>query len=196
MTTREDVIRIVEKARECREDPDLRGLDLVGVDLRGLDLQDANLRHANLASANLRNANLYYADLAYTNLRYANLEGANLRRADLSWADLWGINLTDADMGNAHMRHPNNCSLQIDYLPSGLVTFYPTPAGWLLQVGCWDGTLNDLRELIAKDDGWPGTQGLEVYNRRPLLEAAIALCEAHAAYHSNVVRELREKWGA
>lgn len=170
MTTREDVIRIVKEARARREDPDLRGLNLVGADLRGLDLQDANLRHA-------------------------NLEGANLRCADLSWADLWGINLTDAALCDVSLRHPNNCALHIDHLPSGLVTFYPTPAGWHLQVGCWDGTLDELRDIIAKDDGWPAARGSEVYLRRPLLEATIALCEAHATYHQNVVPELREKWG-
>lgn len=211
MTTREDVIRIVEEARAQGIAPDLRNLDLRGLDLSRLDLRAADLRGADMRGVNLWNANLKGVNLSGTNMQHANMQQATLSSASILDADLLGADLRNADLRNANLRNANllgvdmrctalrgtNCFiLQMDTLPSGVATFYPTPDGWYLQVGCWEGTLDELRDIIAKDDGWPGAVGEEIPRRRPLLEAAIALCEAHVAYYSNVVRELREKWGA
>ena len=79
-------------------------------------------------------------------------------------------------------------------LPSGEVTFHPTPAGWYLYVGCWSGALADFEELISQDEDWPEAEGAEVARRRPSLEAVAALCKAHMDLHPHVVEKLAEKW--
>lgn len=121
-----------------------------------------------------------WPDLGWADLRGANLRGANLREADLRWADLrntgWG-------------------GLQIVNLPSGEVILTPTPDGWQLQVGCWHGTPDELRELISKDEGWPEAEGEEITRRRPYLEAALTLCEVHMKDHTHVIDELKKQWG-
>ncbi|WP_334153032.1 pentapeptide repeat-containing protein [Microbacterium sp.] len=160
-------------------DADLRDADLRRADLYGASLYGADLRGANLRGANLGRADLYGADLYGANLRGANLGGANLRGANLGGANLYGV----ADV------------LQVTGLPSGQVILVPTCAGWYLTVGCWSGTLADLRTLIAGDDGWPEATGAEVARRRPSLELAIALCEDHIARHEGVIDRLVEKWG-
>ena len=91
-----------------------------------------------------------------THLRGANLRGANLRGAD--WK-----------------------GLQITGLPSGQIVLTPTSNGWGLRVGCWHGTIDDLRTLIAQDEGWPEAEGEEIALRRPGLQAALALIDAHVA---------------
>ena len=143
---------------------------LMGADLSGANLRGANLMGANLWNADLWNADLSYADLWNADLRGANLWGANLRRA------LWN-------------------GLQITGLPSGQIVLTPTPDGWELRVGCWAGTIDGLRTLIAQDHGWPEAEGDEITRRRPVLQAALALIDEHIAMHPNVINELKTKWG-
>ena len=111
----------------------------------------------------------------------ANLQGANLRGADLWGANLWGA---DGDI----LAVP--CGL-----PSGQALLVPTPGGWVFRVGCWVGTVEDLRILIAADDGWPEATGDEVARRRPILTALCDLADAHMAYNADVVPALAQKWG-
>ena len=110
-------------------------------------------------------------------LRGANLRGANLR----------GANLTRADLRGARIIH-------LAGLPSGETIFMPTPGGWYLTVGCWEGNLEDFKNLIASDEGWPEARGVEVTRRRPSLQAVAALCEAHMRLHPKIIEELAEKW--
>ena len=70
----------------------------------------------------------------------------------------------------------------------------PTPTGWYLTVGCWEGNLEDFKNLIASDEGWPEARGVEVTRRRPSLQAVAALCEAHMRLHPKIIEELAEKW--
>ena len=141
---------------------------VVSPDLRGADLQGANLRGADLQGADLHCADLHGA----------NLQGANLRGADLHGA-----------MGDAL-----GLLLSVQGLPSGRAALFPTPAGWQLQVGCWEGTVDDLSALIASDEGWPEAEGDECAERRPGLEALIAMCRAHIAARPRVVPELAQRW--
>jgi hypothetical protein len=97
-----------------------------GADLRGADLYGANLYGADLYGADLRGANLRVA-----NLRGADLRGANLYEATTSWPLL---------------------SMST---PSGWVNLTPVGNDWTLTIGCWTGTVEALRELIAGED-WPG----------------------------------------
>lgn len=185
---------------------DLWGANLTGADLRGANLRGANLRYADLQDANLRDANLggatnlRYADLTGADLQDANLRGANLRYANLRYADLWGVDLRCADLRYASLQGTNLqdadlwYALRIDGLPSGQVTLIPTPNGWDLTVGCWHGTPDDLRALIASDEGWPEARGEEVTRRRPLLAAALALIDAHTADQAQVITDLAERW--
>ena len=136
--------------------------------------------------ANLRGAYLRGADLIEANLRGANLGGANLRDADLTGANLRGANLRGAASAARILR--------IQGIPSGETTFMPTPTGWYLTVGCWEGNLEDFKTLIASDDGWPEARGEEVARRRPSLQAVAALCEAHMCLHPDIIDELAKIW--
>lgn len=201
---RESVLSIIREMRAAGETPDLRGANLVDVDLSGADLTDVDLRGANLAVANLRGADLLGANLRGANLGGADLDSADLDGADLSGADLWGADLTRADLSRANLRAAEMrrtnlrgaiwYGLRIDGLPSHQLTLVPTPYGWDLSVGCWHGTPDLLRELIAQDRNWPEAEGDEITRRRPYLHAALALCEVHMADHAAYIDRLKEKW--
>lgn len=167
---RDGVAELVDAAHAEGKQPDLSGLDLSGL----------NLTSFNLGGAYLREANLRGADLRGTNLQYAYLRCADLRGADLRYANLRGVYWD---------------GLQIAGLPSGQLILTPTCDGWKLKVGCWKGTPDQLRALIAQDEGWPEAKGEEVTRRRPYLEAALALCEAHMKDHADVIDNLKERWG-
>ena len=177
-------------------DANLRAANLRGADLRGADLTVANLRAANLRGANLTGANLTWANLRAADMTDANLRGANLGGANLSDADLTGANLTGANLRGANLTWAASAAriLHLEGLPSGETIFMPTPGGWYLTVGCWEGNLEDLKNLIASDEGWPEARGAEVARRRPLLQAVAALCEAHVGLYPTVIDELAEKW--
>ena len=181
-----ELINQLTTARANGERADLRGVDLSGADLRGVDLRKADLSGADLRWANLSGANLRKVDLSGVDLSGADLRGANLGGANLSGADLSGADLRWATK-NAQVIH-------LQGLPSGEVTFHPTPAGWYLYVGCWSGALADFEELISQDEDWPEAEGAEVARRRPSLEAVAALCKAHMDLHPHVVEKLAEKW--
>lgn len=119
ITSRQEVIEIVETAREKDEIPNLAGLNLAGVDLRGVDLYRAYMSRANLSRTNLQSANLGWAYLreanfSQANLKRVNLNGANLFRASLEKADLdeadlrrvnlRGATLSDANLGQVNLR--------------------------------------------------------------------------------------------
>jgi hypothetical protein len=127
-------------------------------------------------------ADLTGANLTWANLRGANLTGANLLGANLRWSNLIGANPRGARI------------LHLAGLPSGETIFMPTPTGWYLTVGCWEGNLEDFKNLIASDEGWPEARGAEVTRRRPSLQAVVALCEAHMRLHPKIIEELAEKW--
>ena len=213
--TRAEVVRIVREARERGERANLRRANLRGANLSWADLRGANLRGANLRGANLSWADLSWANLSWADLRGANLRGANLRRANLSWADLSWDDLSGADLSGANLRRANlsganlswadlswaNLSeaiggvLAIDGLPSGSTRLAPTPDGWALSVGCWVGTVEALRTLIAGTD-WPEARGEEQDRRRPGLAALADLCDAHIAAWPDLVPGLAKQWGA
>lgn len=167
---REDIEKIVKKARAEFKAPNLRGVDLHGVVLSDADLWGADLRGADLQDADLRGADLWGADL-----RGADLRGADLQDILLSYCTFDG--------------------LQIPKTPSGQVILIPTCDGWRMQVGCWSGTPAELKALISQDEGWPEAQGEEILRRRPYLEAALALCEAHMADNVKVIDDLKARWG-
>ena len=150
--------------------------DLTGANLWRANLTGANLTYADLTGANLTGANLSGADLWRANLTGANLSGADLTGANLTGANLSGADLRGANLGEAHWN-----GLQITGLPSGQLILSPTPDGWELHVGCWTGTIDDLRTLVAQDEGWPEAEGEEIALRRPGLQAALALIDAHVA---------------
>ena len=163
-------------ARERGERPVAPRADLRGADLRGVNLRDADLYGADLRWADLRGADLYGADLRDADLTGANLTGINLRGANLRWA-----------ARAARILH-------LEGLPSGEIIFMPTPTGWYLTVGCWEGNLEDFKNLIASDEGWPEARGAEVTRRRPSLQAVVALCEAHMCLYPKIIEELADKW--
>ena len=170
--TRERVEQILAEASEKGERPDLREASLRGDDLRGADLRWADLREASLRGAILHGADLRWADLREADLRWADLHGASLRGV------LGGL-------------------VALPTTPSGAGYLAPTSEGWRVTIGCWrDHTLDDLRVLVADPEAeWPEATGDERERRRPLLAAVLAFCEAHAAYHSEVIDDLAARWG-
>lgn len=220
--TSQQVVDIVAAASDKREWPDLSCLDLSGLDLRymnltgadftgsniaGADLRysdlsgsqfvRANLRRARLSVTNLRDASFHGADLGGATLRHADLSSAHMYRTDLRNTDLRHANLYDVDLYDADLRHAQLTGLILDGLPSGHLIFIPTPDGWYLTVGCWEGTTDDLREMIAKDNGWPEARGKEISLRRPLLEAMADACEAYANANPDAVAEVKaaaDRW--
>ncbi len=188
-------------ARERGERPvapraDLRGADIRDADLRGADLTGINLRWADLRGADLYGADIRDADLRGINLPGADLRDADLRGADIRDSDLRGINLTGINLRGANLRWAARAAriIHIAELPSGEIIFMPTPGGWHLTVGCWEGNLEDFKNLIASDEGWPEARGAEVKRRRPSLQAVVALCEAHMCLYPKIIEELAEKW--
>lgn len=135
----------------------------------GTRLNEAALR--DLSDADLSGANLFGANLFDADLRWANLFGANLR-----WSDKWG-------------------GLRLDGLASGQVTMAPTPNGWVLNVGCWSGTVDELEALASGDEGWPEAVGEERERRRPGLLALVPVLRAHQEYHHDKLGAVQEKWG-
>ena len=107
--------------------------------------------------------------------------------ADLQNANLRGADLRDA-IGAAGV------ALSVSGLPSGLSTLYPTTNGWLLTVGCWLGTPDSLRAMIATDNDWPEATGDECNRRRPSLQALLALCDDHIARHPDIITDLITRW--
>ena len=160
-------------------------IDLRGADLRRADLYGADLRRADLYGANLYGADLYGADLHGANLHGANLGRANLGGANLGGADLRGANLDGANLHGAGL-------LRIDGLPSGSATLIAESDGWLLKVGCWEGTTDQLRAMIAKDEDWPESTGDQITERRPMLTALADMCDAWAAANRDLLEMARK----
>ena len=123
-----------------------------------------------------------------------NLRGANLSEANLRWANLYGANLCGANLRGANLNGASGGVLAIDGLPSGSARLAPTPDGWSLRVGCWVGTVEALRTLIAGTD-WPEAEGDEQDRRRPGLAAVADLCDAHAAANPDLIADLAKHWG-
>ncbi|CAB0507713.1 pentapeptide repeat-containing protein [Corynebacterium diphtheriae] len=185
----EDVEKIIKKARAEYKAPDLCGADLCGADLCGADLCGADLRDVDLRGANLRDVDLRGADLRGANLRDVDLRFANLRFANLRGADLRGANLRGANLYNCIWD-----GLQITQPPYGQVILTPTCKGWWMSIGCWDGTPEELKTLISKDEG-----GIEAGDENHLpcsyLEAVFALCEAYMKDNAKIIDDLKGIWG-
>lgn len=164
---------------------DLRGAYLHGAYLHGAILCGANLHGANLCGAYLRGAYLHGANLYGANLDGANLHGANLGRANLGRANLGGADLRGANLDGANLRGAG--LLRIDGLPSGSATLIAESDGWLLKVGCWEGTTDQLRAMIAKDEDWPESTGDQITERRPMLTALADMCDAWAAANRDLL---------
>ena len=126
-------------------------------------------------------------------VREAVAAKADLRWSDLSGSDLSGSDLSRSDHSGSNLRS-SSVVLAVSGLPSGHVTFQPTPEGWWLRVGCWNGTTDELRALIAQDEGWPEARGAQVIARRPMLAAVADLCDAWAADRADVLAEIVAKW--
>ena len=151
------------------------------------DLRTARSRGERPAApwANLRGADLCGADLRGAYLRGASLYGANLCDADLCGASLYGANLRGADL-----------CLQVTGLPSGQAVLYPTRDGWALIVGCWTGTPDTLRTLIAGETGWPEASATQRIERRPGLGLLADLCDDHIKRQPGVIEDLAQRWPA
>lgn len=200
-TDKELLIEALRTARSRGERPTVEPYaDLSDADLSGADLSGADLWRANLRRANLRGADLSGADLRDANLRSADLWGADLSGADLTGADLWdadlsGTNLWDTDLSGANLWDTDGGILQVTGLHPYQAVMVPTVQGWWLRIGCWEGTTQALRDLIAKDYGWPEAYGDQITARRPLLNVLADMCDLHATNHKNALDTVIARWG-
>lgn len=132
------------------------------------------------------------------NLRSTDLHGADLSYADLSYADLSHANLTGASLVGANLHNTQaEDILQITGIHPRQIIVTPERDGWNINIGCWNGTANQLRALIAQGTGWPEAEGDEILRRRPLLEAALTMIEAHMAAHPGALdaaRQAHARW--
>jgi len=182
---------VLEKAN--LSDAYLSDANLSGANLGGANLGDANLSGANLGGANLSDANLSGANLGGANLSDANLGGANLSGAYLGGANLSGANLSGANLGGANLSgaylrgaylSDANTNLIGDrpYFSIGPVgsrsdnlTLWITEKGPLLKTGCFGpDTFEAFRSNLEREHPVGSTHRKEY-------EAAILMCEAHAA---------------
>ena len=143
--------------------------------------QKATVREA-LEEAVAAGSNLRYSNLSYSNLSYSNLSGSDLSGSDLSGSDLSGSDLR------------GTTCLSVTGLPSGHAILAPLPEGWRLTIGCWNGTVPELRELIAKDTGWPEASGEQIAARRPMLTALADMCDAWTATNGIALQQVQDKW--
>ena len=141
-------------------------------------LEKANLRGAYLSGANLGDANLRGAYLGGAYLGGAYLSGANLGDANLSDANLSGAYLSGANLGDAN----TNLIGDRPYFSIGPVgsrsdnlTLWITEKGPLLKTGCFGpDTFEAFRSNLEREHPVGSTHRKEY-------EAAILMCEAHAA---------------
>lgn len=222
--TRDELLSIINTEREVGKIPDLMDVDLQGINLRdtdlhgialwGNDLRDTDLRGANLAGSNLHGADLRHANLAganlentllpYANLQCADLQGTNLHNAQLIFANLRYSNLQKADLRNADLAGANFSDTRWGgFHINGLInnrtvyhtTLAPTPDGWVLHVGSWQGTLGQLRDIITHNKEWPEEGAGDSLNyNRPYLESILALCETYMKNNTHYIEELKEEW--
>ena len=115
-------------------------------------------------------------------LRTARSRG---ERPAAPWANLRGADLCGADL-----------CLQVTGLPSGQAVLYPTRDGWALIVGCWTGTPDTLRTLIAGETGWPEASATQRIERRPGLGLLADLCDDHIKRQPGVIEDLAQRWPA
>ena len=128
---------------------DLKGANLINADLKSADLIGANLRGANLIGADLRDSDLYDANLKGADLRDSDLTDSDLRGTDLSGADLKNANLKGADLKGAYFEGASNYYSFVAYDKSKrLVHCVKHDTTWMVQAGCFWGTLEELEEKV------------------------------------------------
>lgn len=190
-----------EKIQQWRDEhPNARVTEQVLLDILGIgSLEHADLTGANLQNAFLSGADLTEANLTDANLREADLWGANLKHANLKHANLWRTSLWRANLRSANLKYANLHNnragiLTVDGAHPYRVTLVPTLDGWVLVIGCWHGTIDELRALISQDEGWPEATGEEIETRRPILENIAGLCDLHIGRHAGLIDDLAKRW--
>ena len=151
------------------------------------------LEDAVSAGSDLRGSNLSYSDLRCSDLRCSDLRCSDLRYSDLRGSDLSCSNLSGSNLSYSNLSYSDTC-LSVTGMPSGHAILAPLPEGWRLAIGCWSGTVTELRELIGRDDDWPEATGEQIVVRRPILTALADMCDAWTAAKHDVLKEIQTKW--
>lgn len=187
------------------------GASMPGISFRAsmlddIQLQRASVVHGRIIECSASRMDARDVDLTRMITRGSQLLGTDFRGATLTYAVFVGSDLDDVDIADARISggglRATNCSMNMDLrelpgadagpdvlivtgMPSGHVSMAPTLDGWLLQVGCWSGDPDALRELIETDD-WPEATEHERDERRPGLALIAALAEVHAKARADV----------
>ena len=87
-------------------------------------------------------------------LRGAYLQEAYLQEADLQGANLQGANLQEADLQGANLRRAKGYFSFFAYGTSGrIVHCVRHESGWMVQAGCFWGTLDQLYTQVMDTHG-------------------------------------------
>lgn len=188
---------------------DLSNITLTGVDLYDACLDGANLNNATFCRVDLTSSSMRYIEAYGVRFSACRLYGADFSESSLdtvgfvscdfgecsfedarlidvifAGGDLSDSRFTRTALSRTHffVGHPPS-EVFTTITPSGRVNLVPTPNEWELTVGCWRGSIEDLRALADGDDDWPEARGEEREARRPVLRALADLCEAHVNYY-------------
>ena len=93
-------------------------------------------------------------------LRGADLRGADLEGADLRWCHFRGANLNGADLREAKFRGAKNI-MQFGPMPtSGRIVYgVRHDSGWMVQAGCFWGTVDELEAKVKASHNCPAYLG-------------------------------------
>jgi hypothetical protein len=139
----------------------LSGADLSAANMSGANLSEANLSGSDLRGADLYTANLRGADLSGSDLRGANLRGANLSGSDLRGADLRGSDLRGSDLSGSNLTEAEGI-MQFGPMPTSGRIIYAVrhDSGWMMQAGCFWGTLDELEAAVKAKHKCPMYLGI------------------------------------
>ena len=91
-------------------------------------------------------------------------------------AEVYGFARVYGDARVEELSH----AIYLEGLPSGTVNMFRTEDGYRLSIGCWNGTTDELREMIAGED-WPEADADQRKVRRPQLAALADMIDATVA---------------
>lgn len=139
-------------------------------------------------------ANLSFEDLSDLDLSDLDLSNFSFAYADLSGANLTGANLTGTDFSNARLSGVRWDGIVLEGLYRYRCLLIPTVDEWRTRFDYWEGTVDELQDLIDGYD-WPGSEAEEVAYHLPLLQAWVDMCRVYIASHPHVIPELERIHG-
>ena len=112
------------------------------------------------------------------------------------WREAILQNILNTGLHGANLRNNRAGILTIDGAHPYRAELVPTPNGWVLTIGYWKGSTDELRELIAKYEDEDAHLGEGIGENRPILKAIADFCDAHIAHHAGLIDDLAKRWAS